>query len=130
MIKTILLDTSFVIACAQFRIDYFSEIERLASFGYKIKTLDKVIAELNNIIETGGLQKKRNARLAKTILERKNVEIILTEKKVNTDDSIVLIADKDTFVATIDAGLKKRLKNKSYSVIFVRQKKYLQMLQS
>ena len=35
------------------------------------------------------------------------------------------LADRDTFVATQDAGLKRRIKGKAGGIITLRQKKYL-----
>lgn len=128
--QTILLDTSFLIACADFKLDYFSELERVCTFPYKIATIDTVIDELN-VLETKGTLKQRSAaKLARTIVEQKKIEVLPTTGKGSTDDRLVAAATKDTLIATIDGELKQRLKKKGVSVIVVRQKRYLQMLQN
>lgn len=130
MVKTILLDTSFLIACAEFKIDYFCEIKRLLDCTFELKVLKNVFDELCALITKGNALQKQTAKLAKTILEKKQVEIIQGHDKKNVDDLLVEIADKNCIVATIDAGLKRRLKEKNISLIIIRQKKYLEMLQN
>ncbi len=130
MVKTILLDTSFLIACAEFKIDYFCEIQRLLDCTFKFAVLNNVFDELCALIEKGNSLQKQTARLAKTILEKKQVEVIAGQKRKKVDDILVEIASKNDIVATIDAGLKRRLKEKNISLIIIRQKKYLEMLQN
>lgn len=127
MEKTVLLDTSFVVACAEFRIDYFSEFSRTFLLNYKVSILDKVLSELEHLCQTGSALKKQSAKLAKTVLEKKKVFVLKTESNKTVDDILVSIADKDTIIATIDAELKRRLKKLGVAIVFVRQKKYLQV---
>ena len=49
--KTVLLDTNFLLIPAQFKVDIFSEIDRICTFQYEIAVLDKTIDELNKIIK-------------------------------------------------------------------------------
>lgn len=131
MEKIILLDTSFLIACAEFKIDYFSEFERIFSSNYSLVIIDKVLAELNHLAATGELKKRLAAKLAKTIVEKKKIKIVETKNKKDcTDDAIISVSDGNTIVATIDGELKRRLKSKGISVLVVRQKKYIEMLQA
>ena len=127
MEKIILLDTSFLIACAQFKIDYFTEIDRIITEKYCTKTIDKVNDELDRIVEEAEMKKKLAAKLAKDILAKKQVQAIKTNIKKNTDETLLEMADINTIVATIDAELKKKLKNKPSRFITIRQKKYLEL---
>ena len=47
--KTIILDTNFLIYCAKYKIDFFTEIDRICLFPYKIKILDTTIKELEKV---------------------------------------------------------------------------------
>jgi rRNA-processing protein FCF1 len=118
----IILDTNFLMAVAQFKVDIFSEIERTADFKYEICVLDKTVDELNNIIKKQKGKHKMAAKLALQLLEAKDVKQIKTGAG-KTDDLIVENADKNTAVATQDIELRRRLRLKKAKLIGIRQKK-------
>ncbi|MBS3168244.1 ribonuclease VapC [Candidatus Woesearchaeota archaeon] len=112
--KTIIVDTNFLIYCAKFKIDFFSEIDRLMLTNYKIVTLNTIIEELEKV-------KPKELKLIKRFLEK--VEIIKTnEKKV--DKELQFLSSKDFIIATQDRELKQKLKGPK---IIIRQKKYLEL---
>lgn len=121
----ILLDTSFLIACAQFRIDYLSEFERIFSFAFAPVIIDKVWAELVRLSKEGVMKKRLAAKLAMAIAKNRDIKMVSTQKGKNADDSIFQLANKDCIVATIDSGLKTLLKKKCVPLVVVRQKKYV-----
>ena len=127
--KKIILDTNFLMVPVQFKVDIFSEIERICSFNYELCVLDKTIEELNNIISREGTKKKTYAKVALNIIKIKKIKVLDTSSitgSEHTDDIIVEIAkNKAYIVATQDKILKKRLKVKSIHLITLRQKKYL-----
>ncbi|MBW3004314.1 hypothetical protein KY310_00585, partial [Candidatus Woesearchaeota archaeon] len=86
--KTIVLDTDFLIHCASSKLDYFSELERICDFPYKICIIDKTIDELDSIIEKKKGKAKANAKLAKAILKAKKIPQIKTKKDKIVDDLI------------------------------------------
>ena len=47
--KTIILDTNFLIYCVKYKIDFFSEIDRICNFNYKLSVLSSTIDELNSL---------------------------------------------------------------------------------
>ncbi len=122
--KRIILDTNFLMAVSQFKVDIFSEIERIAEFKYEICIIDKTANELKSIMENGSGNEKTAAKLALSLIRIKGIKKIKTEEGI-VDDLILKIADKDTIVATQDMELKRRLKEKDVPLIFLRQKKYL-----
>ena len=127
--KKILLDTNFIMTCAQFRVDFFSEIEKICNFNYKVYILDKIIDELKNIIEKQKGKHKEAAKVALQLLKIKSVEVIKSSPMKHTDDAIVDYAGKeDCIVATQDKDLKRRLINQNISVIILRQKKRLAIM--
>jgi rRNA-processing protein FCF1 len=109
-------------------VDYVEEIRRICDFKYNIYIIDKTIDELNNIIEKKKGKTKLNAKLAKIILTKKNINKINTKKDKIVDKLILEQANKQTLVATTDSLLKKKLKNKGISVIVLRQKSHLKLL--
>ncbi len=126
--RTIILDTNFLVDCLSWKVDFFRELERICLFSYKLVVVDKTVDELERIIATGKPDVKIGARLAKQLIAKKRIDIITTDKKGYTDTLILKAATKDSVVATQDQALKRRLKAKSIPVIIIRQKKYLQLI--
>jgi len=126
--KKIILDTDFLIHCAKFKIDYTAELTRILDFKFEPVIMDKTIDELDGVIERSRGKEKDAAKLAKTVLKHKNIEQIKTKKDRIVDVLILNIVNKDEYiVATMDAELKRELKEKGVPVVVIRQKKYLQM---
>lgn len=110
--KKVIFDTNMLLAIHQYKIDIFSEVERIADFNYKLCILDKTVDELNKIIKEQKGKDKAAANLALRFLDR--FEIIKT-KEGNVDDILVSLS-KENVVATQDRELQKRLKSR-YIVI-------------
>jgi len=124
--KKILLDTNFLMICAQFKVDIFSEIERICNFNYKLYVLDKMVDELKYIIGKQKGKHKEAAKIALQLLKIKKIEIIKTDSSEKTDDIIVEYAyKKDYLVATQDKDLKRKLINQGTTTIILKQKKML-----
>lgn len=126
--KKIILDTNFCTIPFQFKLDIFSEIERIVHEKYQVCILDKTLDELKNIIEKQRGKNKVNAKLALQLLKHKKVKIIKTKDEKYVDKLILDMVDKDYIVCTQDKELKKKLKKKGIKVIIMRQKKYLVMI--
>jgi len=126
MNKKIIIDTNFLLIPGQFKIDIFSEIERIADFNYKLFIIDKTIDELKNIIKNEQSRRQReSAKLGLELIKKKDLKTIRTTAEKSVDDLILDIANKGTIVATQDKELKKRLREKGISIITMRAKKYL-----
>ena len=118
----ILIDTNVLLAIAQFSIDIFSEIERIAAG--KPVVLDKSIDELKKLAAMSGKTKKA-AQLALKIITAKKIHVIKTESKLPTDDVLVEYSHKGMIVATQDKELQGRLKR---PYIVMRGKSHLEMV--
>ncbi len=116
----IILDTNFLIHSLNYKIDIFSEINRIVNTRYSLFIVDKTIDELKKL-------NSPTSKLALRLLEFKKVKIIKTGDKY-TDDALVNLANKQTFIATQDKELKERLKKKKVTLIIIRQKKYYQII--
>ncbi|MBT6774197.1 DNA-binding protein [Candidatus Woesearchaeota archaeon] len=116
--RKIILDTNALMAIAEFKIDLFSELERICDFTYDLYILEGTIKELRKIMEEQRQKFKRAAKLALAIVKAKGIKKIASSNYV--DDELVELSKKGNLVLTQDIELKKRL-TKPYFTI--RQKK-------
>jgi len=104
----IILDTNFLIYCAEKKVDYVERITELMSSGYKIVVPTQVISELEKISKVAKkLSDKNAALLALKLLDHNKIPQILTTGK-NADEGILKIQAKN-IVATLDYNLKKNV---------------------
>ena len=75
--KTIVLDTNILLAVAQFKVDIFTEIDRICDFPYILAVVTGTLDELNKLKKTTKKGKdKAAASLAAQLLVAKNVKVI------------------------------------------------------
>ena len=126
--KKIIIDTNFLMIPLQFKVDIFSEFDRICHFNYKLCVYGQSVNELKNIVEKQKGKSRNAAQFALKLIKLKGIGIL--EAGGNYVDSIILKnADKDAVVATQDRLLKKKLLEKGAPVIILRQRKYLLMLE-
>lgn len=111
--KRVILDTSFIMTAVKQKIDFF---EKLEQEGFQIIVPKQVIRELKGLGD----------KLALKIMEKNKFQIPEIEGR-NVDNAIISFAKKNprVVVATLDAGLKKKIKN---SKLVIRQKKRLEVI--
>ncbi len=126
--KTVILDTNFLVDCLGWKVDFFSELERILPFRHELAVVDKTLDELDKIITEGKQDARIGARIAKQLIMKKRIGIIMTDKKGYTDTLILKAAGKESIVATQDQNLKRRLKAKGIPVVVIRQRKYLELI--
>ena len=122
--KKILLDTSFVVKCAEYHIDLFSELERVCLFPYELCYFNKTLDELDAVARQGG-KERAFAKLARKFLERATV---IPGSKCSIVDELILDylqKNKECVVATHDSALKKMVLGQKIPVVIIRQQKYL-----
>jgi rRNA-processing protein FCF1 len=118
----VVLDTNFIMVPFQFGVDIASELDRTLGFKYELCTTDSVMRELMLLSR----EKGRDGRAAKASFElAKNLTIIPAEG--SADDALLALASKDTIICTNDKVLKEKIKRKGAPLIYLRQKKYLQL---
>jgi len=116
--KTIILDTSFIIDLIKFKIN-LEEISSIINEPYRLITVDSVIRELEKLSK-----RNKNALAALRFLKKERIEIVSIEAS-SADSAILHLANKDIIVATDDRKLRKELRRKRIQTIYVRGKKYL-----
>jgi uncharacterized protein len=128
MMRKIILDTNFLMIPFQFKIDIYSEIDRVCNFNYNLFMLEESINELKKIVINSKGKDKKAAKLALKLAKSKNIKLIKSSDNY-ADRIIIENADKGTIVATQDMALKRKLTQKGISLIILRQKKYLQLIE-
>ena len=125
--KKIILDTNFLMIPIQFKVDIFSEFERVCDFNYKLYVYKNSVDELSEIIKKQSQKNRKAAQFALKLIKMKEIEILDTNEGY-VDSLILENLDKDTIVATQDMKLKKEILKKNVPVIILRQKKYLELI--
>ena len=111
--KKIVLDTSFILTAVRQKIDFFSWLEHE---GFKILVPEGVLKELDGL----------GAKLALNLLKRNKFETLDLPGKT-VDSTIITYSKKNpsVVIATLDAGMKKKIKN---PILLIRQRKKLEIL--
>lgn len=129
--KKILLDTNFLLIPAQFRVDIFSEIQRICPFASALCVLQPSVEELEKIAEKQRGKQRQAAQLAIQLMNNKMVTAIASSEAY-VDQAIIDVVKQDPkewVVATQDQKLKKELVKLGVAVITLRKKKYLMLIE-
>ena len=118
----VVLDTNFILIPFQFGVDIKAELDRILDFKYELCTTSSVLRELMSISK----EKSKNGRAAVASLEMAK-DLTLIPGNGNADDALLALASKDTIICTNDKILKEKIKRKGAPLIYLRQKKYLQL---
>ena len=130
MRKTIILDTNFLLIPGQFKVDVFSEIDRICDFEHELATVPETLEELRKIADSGNGKDARAAKMGLELLRKRKVAELKNYRKVfkSADDAIVAIADNNVIVATQDKLLRTKLNKRGIRIVTLRQKQYLKFL--
>ncbi len=121
--EKIILDTNFLLAVFELKIDIFAEIDRVCDFPYKLYILDRSLDEVENLIKSPLLSKKLGAKAVLQLIQVKKIQTLGTQDPRSVDDILV---DLDGYVvATVDMELKRRLRKIGRKILTIRQKKYV-----
>ena len=114
----VLIDTDFLLQCVRWRIDLFTEIERLfADSKVELCIFDQTLREL---------QGKKDSILALAFTKRMH---LITTGSTEPVDTLLQIhgLEPQTVVATQDKALKEKLKKAGIPIITIRKQRYLVM---
>jgi len=129
MKKQVIIDTNFLLIPGQFKVDIFTEIERIINDPHELCIIDQSLAELKGVAAVGKEKDKFAAKLALVLAIQKNLKTLHSSgSKKSVDDIIVDKADANTYVATQDKALRERLASKKAKIIGLRQQKYLEIM--
>ena len=121
--KEVVIDTNFFMVPFQFNVDIISELEKILP-SYKLTTPSFVINELKGLKRNNKGKIRLNANLALKLANSSKIEIkdISLLENETVDDALLRVSE---VLATNDAELKNRAKNKGITVAYLRQKKYI-----
>jgi rRNA-processing protein FCF1 len=121
----VIVDSNALFAFLQFKVDIYGELERLLNRRFELILLSSVRDELKTLASDSPPKTRKMAAFALEYAKKcRLVEVHSSAKTV--DDAIVETAARcRTPVFTNDAQLRKRLRNISVPVIYVRQKSHL-----
>ena len=124
----VILDANALFVPLQFKIDIFNCLEQLLERNFELILLSPVKREIETMAKKGSPKIRKNASYALKLAEKcKYVEVDALASAL-TDDIIVKIANElKTPVFTNDRQLRKRLRDISVPVIYVRQKSRIEI---
>ena len=124
----VILDSNALFVQFQFKIDIFDCLEQLLERNLELILLSPIKRELEALAKKGSPKMRKNASYALKIAEKCRYVEVNAPASMLTDDVIVKIAEEwKTPVFTNDRQLKKRLRDISVPVIYVRQKSRLEI---
>lgn len=117
----VIFDTNFILSCLKFGIS-FEDLDLVIEKKFEIFMPSNVIYELKNIDLNNEDSILRN--IAFKLIDKYKI----LELKGNVDTSILSFAEKKRcIVCTNDKKLRHALRKKSIPVIFIRNRKYLEL---
>jgi len=124
----VILDSNFLFIPLRFKVDIFEELTNLLNQRYDPVLLSPTYREIFKIAEKGSPKMRQQASLALKLAEKCRMVSIDQGYEETQDDVVVRIAAEWRCpVATNDAALRKRLRNISVPVIYLRQRSRLEM---
>ena len=124
----VILDSNAFFVPLQFKIDIIDRLEQLLKRSIELILLSPVKLELEALAKKSTSKKRKNAFYALKIAEKCTYVEVNAPASALADDIIVEIAkDWKSPVFTNDRQLKKRLRDISVPVIYVRQKSRLEI---
>ena len=111
---------------AQFHVDVVSELEKILP-SCKLLVPTAVLNELSRIKNRTRGKNKIAASIAIKIATSSPIEVLEMELKEgeSVDDSLLRLSEKSRFLCTNDRELRIKAREKDINVIFLRQRRYL-----
>ncbi len=124
----VVLDANFFFVASQFNVDVFEELANLLNRRFEPILLSSTQKELQGLAESSSPKQRKQAELALRLAEKCRVVSVEKCLKETYDDVIVRVAAEwRSPVATNDRELRRRLRKVGVPVIFLRQKRRLEM---
>jgi rRNA-processing protein FCF1 len=122
----VILDSNALFVPLEFKIDIFEELRRLLNRNVEFVLLSPVKRELEMLAVKDSPKIRRQADFALRLAEKCKYVPVENQEKLTIDDAIVKVAKNwNSPVFTNDRQLKKKLRDISVPVIYVRQKSRL-----
>ena len=124
----VILDSNALLVPLQFKIDIFGELERLLNRRFDLILLSAVKHELETLAKKSSPKTRKEAAYALRFAEKCKLVEVDAGSLEDVDDVLVKTAvEWKAVVFTNDEQLRKRLRDISVPVIYVRQKSRLEI---
>ena len=124
----VILDSNALFVPLQFKIDIFDRLKQLLEKNYELILLSPVKRELEVLAKKGSPKMRKNTLYALKLAEKCRYVEVDAPASALADDVIVKVAGEwKSPVFTNDRQLRKRLRDISVPVIYVRQKSRLEI---
>jgi len=124
----VIVDTNFLFIPLEFKIDIFEELSTLISERIEPVLLSTNYDELKRVAEKAPPKLRKQTVLALRLSERCRVVEVERKEGETNDDVILRVAESwKSPVATNDRELRKKLRVRNLSVVFLRGKKRLEL---
>jgi rRNA-processing protein FCF1 len=124
----IILDSNALFTPLELKIDIFEELQRLLNRNVLCIVISPVKVELELLANKESVKLRRQANFALRLVEKCKMVPVKVPNRATTDDVIVKVAKEwNSPVFTNDRQLRKRLRDISLPVIYVRQKSRLEI---
>jgi uncharacterized protein len=124
----VILDSNALFVPLQFRIDIFEEVKKLLNRNVEFILLSAVKDELTLLSQKGTPQERKTAFFALKLSEKCKLVKVEAAKSALIDDIITKTAkDWGCIVFTNDRLLRRKLRDISVPIIYVRQKSRLEI---
>ena len=124
----IILDSNFLLIPTQFKLDIFEAMTTLLNQRYDPIVLSTTQRELAKMAEKGAPKLRKQAKMALELAEKCQLAHVERKPEESNDDVIVRVAAQwKCPVATNDSELRRRLRDISIPVVYLRQKSRLEL---
>lgn len=126
----VILDTNFITIPAQFRVDIFSEAQRILEKRLEFVLLVSVVEEINTrFTEAESKSERRKFKIAKDLIDRcKIIDVTEGGKLTPVDDQLLdYAASVNGVLATNDKELRRKAHERRIPVLVLRGKKHLML---
>ena len=125
-VLTVVLDTNFLLIPIRFGVDVRAELGRVVEASFVLTVTPAVIEELRRLENKVKAAEAKDIRFALDFASQmKVIDDILAEGEEVDDQLLRLAVERGYIVATTDAGLRRRLREKGLPVVFLRQGRHL-----
>ncbi len=125
--RKVILDANFLLVPFQFKVDIFSEIEALIG-GFEPIVLSTTVDELKRLSAVKSEKTRRNFSAALELVKKCRIVDVELRPGESYDDIILRVANEGKYiVATNDSRLRRRLRDKGITTVFLRQKSHLEV---
>ena len=122
--RPVVLDTNFLLAPYQLKLDVISGIDDAMREPYELCILEGTLEELEQILRNGQKKEREAAKFALAFLKAHPLRILPSKGLV---DEALIDLDNSHIIATQDSALRSRLRKQGKQTLYIRQKKYVKL---